>query len=336
MAVTLTALHYLSGDDPAKACLCVVLGSGISACLTLGCLVLLRLMEHPRTDSRIPVGRRLLRISVPLGLADDLKAGISTTENLMVPKRLALYRAVSDPLAAFGTVCGMVFPILMFPAAILFGLNELLIPELARCNAAGSQRRIQYLVKRSLRVAMLYGCVCCGLEYLLADFLCLRLYDSPEAAIYLRWFAVLIPMLYCDMVTDAMTKGLGQQNACVRYNILSSILDVAFLYILLPSYGMSGYYLSFLVTHVLNFVLSIRRLVKISKCHLALRVPLLAAVSTGLSVYISCRVNSPLLQCISFFIILTCLLFLTKVLNKEDLCWIKSLVCIGQKTPGSV
>ena len=325
MAVTLTALGYLAGDDPAKACECVVLGSGISACLTLACLVILRLLERPRTDARIPVGKRLCTIAVPLGLADDLKAGISTTENLMVPKRLALYSAVADPLAAFGMVCGMVFPILMFPAAILFGLNELLIPELARCNAAGSKQRIQYLVKRSLRVAMLYGCICCGLEYLLADFLCLRLYDSPEAAVFLRRFAILIPMLYCDMVTDAMTKGLGQQNACVRYNILSSILDVAFLYMLLPRYGMAGYYFSFLVTHLLNFILSIQRLIKISKCRLALRVPVLAITSTAVSVFISSRVNGPLLQCGIFCTVLPCLLFLTKVLDKEDISWLKSL-----------
>lgn len=329
MAVTLTALGYLAGDDPAKACECVVLGSGICACLTLACLVILRLLEHPKTDAQIPVGKRLLRIAVPLGLADDLKAGINTTENLMVPKRLALFSAVADPLAAFGIVCGMVFPILMFPAAILFGLNELLIPELARCNAAGSQQRIQYLVKRSLRVAMLYGCICCGLEYLLADFLCLSLYNNPEAARYLRWFAILIPMLYCDMVTDAMTKGLGQQNACVRYNIISSILDVAFLYMLLPTYGMAGYYFSFVITHVLNFILSIQQLIKISKCRLALRVPIFAAVSTGLSVFLSSRVVSPLLQCTIFCTVLPCLLFLTKVLDKEDILWLKSLAFTG-------
>lgn len=326
MAVTLTALSYLAGDDPAKACECVVLGSGISACLTLGCLVLLRLLEHPRTDPRIPVGRRLLSIAVPLGLADDLKAGINTAENLMVPKRLALHSAVADPLAAFGMVCGMVFPILMFPAAILFGLNELLIPELARCNAAGSKQRIQYLVKRSLRVAMLYGCICCGLEYLLADFLCLRLYDSSEAAVFLRRFAILIPMLYCDMVTDAMIKGLGQQNACVRYNILTSALDVVFLYILLPEYGIRGYFFSFLVTHLLNFILSLQRLLKITGKVISIRTPLMTAAATFLSICAAGKAADPFLRVFGFSVLLICSLFFMKVLIKEDLTWIRGLI----------
>lgn len=125
-----------------------------------------------------------------LALADDLKSGLSTVENLMVPKRLG----VAEPLAAFGMLTGMVFPVIMFPAAILFGLAELLIPELARCAAAGSQRRIQYLVKRSLRAGLLYGCWAGGLLVLLARPLCLRLYGSNEAGQQMAAYALLVPM----------------------------------------------------------------------------------------------------------------------------------------------
>ena len=136
MAVTVAALTAWAGRDPGKACQAVVLGSSAGACLTLICLAVLRLRERPTTGSPIPVGKRLADTAVPLALADILKSGINTTENLMVPKRLALNASVTDPLAAFGTVGGMVFPVLMFPACILFGLAELLIPELARCAAA--------------------------------------------------------------------------------------------------------------------------------------------------------------------------------------------------------
>ena len=66
-----------------------------------------------------------------------------------------------------------------------------------------------------------------------ADPLCQALYGSEEAGQYLMLFALLAPVLYCDAVTDAMTKGLGQQQACVRCNILTSALDLALLYWLL-------------------------------------------------------------------------------------------------------
>ena len=325
MAVTMTILNSWAGSNPARACQAVILGSGISSCMTLCALVILRLQEKNKAAARIPVRQRLLDTAVPLALADDLKTGISTTENLMVPKRLALYPGTAAPLAAFGTVCGMVFPVLMFPAAILFGLAELLIPELARCNAAGSRTRIRYLVKRSLRVALIYGCCFCGLMYLLAEELCLSLYNSIEAGSYLRRFSLLIPMLYCDAITDAMTKGLGQQKACVRYNILTSAMDVVFLYFLLPEYGMSGYFFSFLVTHLLNFILSLCRLLKITGKVIPFSLPFGAAIDTFLAVWLCSHLAAPFFRCIGFLIILFCLFFLTKVLGKEDLSWVKGL-----------
>lgn len=327
MAVTLSALTFWAGTDPSRACQAVVFGSGMGACLTLSALVVLRLREHPPTAPRIPVRRRLTRTAVPLALGDVLKSGITTTENLMVPKRLSLYPGVADPLAAFGTVCGMVFPVLMFPAAILFGLAELLIPELARCNAAGSRTRITYLATRSLRVSMLYGSVFASLMFLLAEPLCLLLYDSPDAGRFLRLFSILIPMLYCDAITDAMIKGLGQQTASVRYNILTSFLDVVFLYLLLPRYGMTGYFFSFLVTHLLNFILSLGRLIKTANLSLSVQVPVLTAAASVAAVWISSYLPSPVWQALGCIVILGCLLFLTRVLKKEDILWVKGLIC---------
>ena len=325
MAVTTGLLLFWAGTDPSRACSCVILGSGASACLTLVVLAVLRLREKQPAGARIPVRRRLTQVALPLALADDLKAGINTTENLMVPKRLALYTGLQDPLAAFGTVCGMVFPVMMFPAAILFGLAELLIPELARCHAANSRRRIQYLVRRSLRLALLYGCVMGGGMVLLAEPLCIHLYGSPEAGKWLRYYAMMVPMLYCDAITDAMTKGLGQQKACVRYNITTSALDVIFLFLLLPEYGMGGYYVSFLVTHVLNFGLSLRRLLKTAEMKIRPTAALFTAGSSVAALILGMQlpgIQGVIAYILSFFALLS----LLKVVGKEDAVWLKGLV----------
>lgn len=321
MALTVSMLLFWAENDPAKACSAVVLGSGVAACITLCTLVVLRLLEGYSTGKRIPIAKRLCRVALPLALADDMKTGINTVENLMVPRRLGKYPGTTDPLAAFGTVCGMVFPVLMFPAAILFGLAELLIPELARCAAAESGIRIRYLVRRSLRIAFLYGCLIGGGMYLLSDFLCLRLYGQLEAGVWLRRFSLMIPMLYCDLLTDAMTKGLGQQNACVRYNIFTSAMDVALLFVLLPKYGMMGYYASFLVTHLINFALSLRRLLKCSGCRLSALRPVLVAISLIAAVAAGAYTDI-LVYVLAFAALLT----LFGVVNRQDIRWVKGLM----------
>ncbi len=326
MLCTVLLLTVWAGHNGEKSCQAVIAGSAAGSCLTLSSLVILRLAERPKAGGRIPVARRLAGAAVPLALADDLRTGISTVENLMVPKRLALYPGELSPLAAFGTVCGMVFPILMFPTAILFGLTELLIPELARCRAAGSEKRVSHLVQKSLRIALLYGAACAGVLYLCAGELCGRLYGSEAAGTYLRWFAPLAVMLYSDLVTDAMIKGLGQQRASVRYNILTSAMDVLLLYILLPRYGIAGYFASFLVTHVLNFCLSLRRLLRISGERIDLWVCCMTLAAALAAVWAAGFVGIPLLRAAAYLTILTCLLFLLKILDRRDLDWIRGMI----------
>lgn len=326
MAVTMTLLTLWARQDAAKACAAVVLGSGIGTVFTLTTLVILRLLEHPKTGQRIPVASRIVRAAVPLAIADDVKSGITNTENLMVPRRLALYPGEQNALATFGMVCGMVFPVLMFPAAILFALAELLIPELARCNASGSVIRIRYLTRKSLRLAMLYGCLCAGVIYLVAQPLCMALYGSADAGQYLQLYSLLIPMLYCDAVTDAMIKGLGQQTACVRYNILTSAADVVLLFLLLPHYGMQGYFFSFLVTHLINFLLSLRRLLKITNMQIPLYVPLLCCACTLLGGAGGSLVIGVPGKVLSFLGIWGSLLVLFGILSREDIWWLQGLL----------
>lgn len=294
--------------------------------MTLLVLVLIKQRRKESGNERIPMGRKLWQTAVPLAVADTAKAGISTTENLMVPKRLELYPGSASPLADFGIVCGMVFPVLMFPAAILFGLAELLIPEMARCSAAGSRTRIRHLSERSLLLALIYGCFCGSILFLFAEPLCMRLYNTHDAGKYLRWFAVLAPMLYCDAITDAMTKGLGQQKICVRYNIITSTMDVALLFILLPRFGMQGYFFSFLITHLINFGLSIRLLLKLVGRIIRIRTALSCILAAVISVYAVTFVKSTMLACVYFVLLFGSLLALLGVVKKADFIWIKGLV----------
>jgi stage V sporulation protein B len=214
----------------------------------------------------------------------------------------------------------------MFPAAVLFSLAELLIPELARCAAAERPGRIHHLVRKSLGIGLMYGLVCGCVMILLGQELGLRLYNSQDAGIWLKRYALLAPMLYCDAIVDAMNKGLGQQVYSVRYNILTSGLDILFLYILLPVYGMQGYFWSFLVTHVINFVLSLRRLLLASGVKIQPYRAMFALVSALTSLLFALQTGPKLGQIVVFFITFGCLAHLFGVLKMADWRWLKALI----------
>ena len=331
MTTTVLALYALPQIEPAGACRAVVLGSCAGNALTLLCLMGLYFFQKQESAPRIPVARRLLSTAVPLALADDLKAGISSLENLMVPKRLALYAGITDPLASFGLLSGMVFPIMMFPAAILFSLAELLIPELARCAAAGSGRRIRYLVRRNLRVSLFYGLCSGSILFLVAEPLCQALYPGIEVARYLKWFSLLVPMLYCDAIADGMTKGLGQQTYNVRYNILTNALDVCLLFFLLPRFGLRGYFVSFFVTHLLNFLLSLRRLVIVSGIRVNFYIPLLTAGAALISTLGASVFTGWVRQVFAFWGLFLSISYFFGVLGPGDIRWVKGLLFPNKK-----
>ena len=332
MGFTVLALLTVPEGDIAGSCRAVVLGTSCGYCLTLGCLLFLYKKEFPAGQARFPVAKRIVYTALPLALADDLKAGISALENLMVPRRLALFPGIGNPLAAFGMVTGMVFPVMMFPSAILFSLAELLIPELARCAAVGSRERISYLVGRNIRAALLYGLVFGGGMFLLAEPLCGWLYPGVAVSGYLRRFSLLVPMLYCDLIVDAMTKGLGQQKTCVKYNIISNSLDVCLLFVLLPRYGVAGYFASFLLTHALNFILSYRRLVKIGKPRDGFSMVCLALTAWLVALFGATRFSGEGRQMVVFLGLFFCVSYAFGVWRREDLQWIRGLL-IPEKNP---
>ena len=133
-------------------------------------------------------------------------------------------------------------------------------------------------------------------------------------------------MLYCDAITDAMTKGLGQQTYCVKYNIITSAMDVALLYILLPTLGMKGYFFSFLVTHLLNFSLSLRRLAKISGVKIPFSTPVLTVSAAAAAVLGAGFLHSPWGRTAAFGGLFFSLLTLFGVLSRADLLWLKGLI----------
>ena len=113
--------------------------------------------------------------------------------------------------------------------------------------------------------AALFAAAVAGFFFVCAEELGQCVYHSADAGRYLRIFAPMVLMLYLDAIVDGMLKGLAEQLSCVRYNTLTSVLDVVFLYVLLPRHGVAGYVAVFAVTHAINLYLSIRRLLVVTE-----------------------------------------------------------------------
>ncbi|MBQ1411342.1 MAG: oligosaccharide flippase family protein [Oscillospiraceae bacterium] len=250
------ALLSVAGSDPALLCAAVVGGSyGASA---FSALVLYPRLHRalPRRKSLPPVAKT----AVPLGANDALRSGLGAVEQFLIPYGLEKTGSRQTALAAYGTISGMVFPLLWFPSEILFALSELMVSETARLLARRDRARLLALIRKCLALTACYALGVAALLYLGGGLLGRALFHSEQAARYLRIFAPMILFLYPDAVVDGLQKGLGQQLHLVRYNSFTNVIDVLGLWLLLPRFGIWGYVFTYCLSHLVNFFLSLRRL----------------------------------------------------------------------------
>lgn len=266
VGITVALLRFWAGTDISRACCAITLGSSLG-CVFDFALLYARFRRRMRGIAPQSEGirRRLTHLSVPLALNDYLRAGLNTVEQLLIPFGLSYFAGSTEQaMADYGTIHAMVFPVLMFPAAILYSVSDLLIPELSRSRARGRRRRIIDLTDKCIRMTLLFCAAVSGVMLLGAPQLGELVCRSESAGRYLRVFAPMILMLYLDAIVDGMLKGLTEQLSCVRYNTFTSLLDVILLLLLLPRLGVGGYVLSFALTHGINLWLSLRRLLKVT------------------------------------------------------------------------
>lgn len=273
VALTAWMLNRGTSGDLSHACVSIIGGGALASVFSVAALSVMMAMDFrsiPSKTEHLHMGQRLVRFCVPVALNDYLRSGLGTLEQFLIPYGLARCGGSrTGALADYGTIHGMVFPVLLFPNTVLFAVADLLVPRLARAKAGKDRKRTEYLVDRSLQVCTIYAAAVGGLLFVLAEPLGLLLYDSADAARYLRLFSPLIPMLYLDCIVDGMHKGLGEQIYCVRVNTLTNLLDVIFLFLLLPRYGIGGYVFTYTLTHAVNFFLSIRRLLILTEVGLS-------------------------------------------------------------------
>lgn len=283
--------------DLSHACLSII-GGGALASLASVTLLLVMMANNFRgcgTFSSSPgMGGRLCRFCIPIALNDYLRSGLGTLEQFLIPYGLTRFGGTrTGALADYGTIQGMVFPLMMLPCTVLHAVSDLLVPELALSRAQNNHARIQRMTEYYLERSALFSAIAAGLLFLLADPLGFLLYRSREAGFYLRLFAPLIPVLYLDCIVDGMHKGLGQQIYCVRVNTLTNFLDVIGLFLLLPRWGIGGYFFTYTMTHCLNFFLSLRKLLQISDAELRWHF-LLTITGCTVAAVIVCRRILPL------------------------------------------
>ena len=276
IALTVTLLRTLLPKGIEYGALALVLGTAIAEALSFSYLFLFYILDRKkhikaRKAAFDPNMReRMLKISLPIALSSYLRSGLVTIQHILIPIGLRKHGAdYSTALASYGTIHGMVFPLILFPSAVCSTFAGLIVPELselaAKYGAVRKNRHICYIVRRALSLATVFGIGVAGILICFAAPLGMLVYNSAEAAKYIRVFAPLVPVMYLDTTVDGMLKGLGQQLHSMFYNIIDASLSVFLVWLLMPKIGLYGYVICVFVTELVNLAFSLTRLLTVTE-----------------------------------------------------------------------
>lgn len=254
--------------DIEKNCSAVMLGTVCGDAISFVMMLLFYLTDrgrHPGNGkNELHLTSRMLRIALPLAFSAYARSALSTLEHLLVPRGLKSAGFSADrALSGYGTIQGMVMPIISFPACFLMALSELMIPELTEVQMRGERTEISRTVRSLLKKGSGYSLAVALVIFIFADRLGIAVYSSPEAGHFLRLLAPLIPIMYTDMLCDGCLKGLGQQMWNMGINVLDALLGVLLVWRVLPVYALTGYICIIYFNECLNFALSMLRLGKV-------------------------------------------------------------------------
>jgi stage V sporulation protein B len=264
-----TVLPFFIPQGLEAACFALFFAGSASEVVTCLYAYILYRIERRKIGLKVVkdphIRKKILGIAVPVALTYNLRAGLRTAENVLIPHSLRRFGASqSESLSQYGLLIGMVMPVLTFPSAFLSALSTLLIPEVSEAYALKDMERVSRMVSRVFRLTLLLSLLFSGIFVFFARELGSLLYQSTQAGSFLRLLAPLIPMIYLDFLVDGMLNGLNQQKRTLRINIMDYTVRITLILLLVPRFGLMAFICIYYFSTVFNSFLSIHSLVTVS------------------------------------------------------------------------
>lgn len=249
------------------ACISLVAGTTISEGLSFICLFILYKLDRSRYNKSRKNNNKfigkLLKISLPIAFTSYVRSGLSTLQQILIPFRLEKSGISCEvALCSYGQISGMVMPVIMFPCIFITSFCDLLIPEFSEYNVQNKNTQINYNITKIIKYTLYFAVCIFGIFISFSEELCMTIYNIPELSKFLIILSPTIILIYLDKVIDSILKGLDKQVRVMGINIIDLFSSISFIFFLLPIFGISGYLFVILFSESLNFILSLKILIK--------------------------------------------------------------------------
>ncbi|MCL2047704.1 MAG: polysaccharide biosynthesis protein [Defluviitaleaceae bacterium] len=207
----------------------------------------------------------IMAMALPLTGNRVVGSLLTAWENVLIPRRLQMYGLpAAEAISEFGRIQGMAIPLIFFPTAVLTALSVTLVPAVSEATAVGGKNGrgasdVSSFASKALLFASVTGMGAASMFFFFSHEMGLAIYNQ-QIGFMLQLLGVMCPFIYMQIIISGVLNGLGCQMFIFRNSLISSGICIAFIFILVPKFGLSAYILGWLVSLIVIIALGLRRI----------------------------------------------------------------------------
>ncbi|MGN7765317.1 stage V sporulation protein B [Paenibacillus sp. 22594] len=225
----------------------------------------------------LSIFKRLIRISVPVTAGRLVGSFSYLLESIITARSLALAGiATAAATAQYGSLQGMVIPLLLLPGVLSSSLAVSLVPSLSEAAARHDLPTIHKRMHQALRLAMVTGAPFAAIMYIFAVPLCTLMYGNADTAPMLRMMAPFALFLYVQAPLQAALQAMERPGRALVNTLIGAVIKILLILGLAsqPEYGIYGAIIAIIVNSILVTLLHGISVVKLISLSLRLADPL--------------------------------------------------------------
>lgn len=212
--------------------------------------------NHRKPDTAVRVLlTSIATMAVPLTLNRITGSLLTAMEAILIPRALLAYGLSSgEAMAAFGRLTGMALPLIFFPSAFLISLSTSIVPAVSEAAAKKDLGRMESVLAKSFLFTVLVGLGAMAVFITFPAELGLAIYNQDIGEM-LFLLAFVCPLWYYNITLNGVLNGLGRMGEIFKNNLISSSINIAFILILVPRFGILAFALGWSIGTTCQIVL---------------------------------------------------------------------------------
>lgn len=196
-----------------------------------------------KQESGVRIVSRIVKLALPVSLANIMIPVVSNIDLLVVPIRLeAAGFTVEKATELFGYLTGMAVALINLPTILTASLAASLVPAVSEAFTLQNRQRIYQRTSMAMRIANLITIPSFVGLCLLATPISQMLYGTPNAGTSIAILSAGIVLLGIQQVTTGVLQGLGHTAIPLMNMVISALVKIVMSWTLtaMPAWGIKG------------------------------------------------------------------------------------------------